>query len=157
MSDPILPLTHLEKIEAGIVAALKAELGAKFLVETYPDKPVDYDFSRADKIALVQYTGSIYRTGGDDAVRRAPEFAVHLNLRAAAQPLRAHVEIDNVWRALDGARIEGATLAVTRDGLVDQDGTDWRYLVTVVCSVPAVRMRRRAPTPIMTDFTKESA
>jgi len=154
---PIPALTHLEKIQIGLVAALKAGLDAKYLIDVFPDKPEQYDTGNAEKWALVQYTGSRY-SDAEDAARsaqgRRAEFAVHLSLRAVGVPLRAAREIDQVRLALQGQKIEGALINVTRDGLLDQDGSLWRYVVEVACVLRAVPLQRRPVAPFITDFTK---
>lgn len=153
---PVPALTHIEKIEDGLVAALKAGLSAKYLIDRFPDKPEQYDTGNAEKWALVQYTGSRYSEAEDSARSaqgRSAEFAIHLALRAVGVPLRAAREIDQVRLALQGLKIEGTIINVTRDGLLDQDGSLWRYVVEVACVLRAIPLQRRPFAPFITDFT----
>lgn len=149
-------LTHIEKIQNGMVAALKAALGAKYLIDVFPDKPEHYDTGKAEKWALVQYTGSRYSSPEDSAASaqaRRAEFAIHLSLRAVGVPIRAPREIDQVRLALQGQKIEGTIIHVTRDGLLDHEDSLWRYVVEVACALRAVPLQRRPVAPFITDFT----
>lgn len=159
MSDaPLLHLTHLEKVEAGIVEALRqGGLSSKYLIAPFPDNPDAFDMSDAERVALVQYTGSRYdapgETGGSVQMRRA-DFAVHLYLRRLAQPIRALREIEQMRLALQGRAIEGAELSVTRDGLIDQDGSLWRYVIEVSLRIPSVPLAHAHPAPFITAFNQ---
>lgn len=158
MSQPMLHKTPAEKIEEGIVAALKdGGLSAKFLIRAFPERPEALDMSDVQKAALVQYTGSRYtapeNTGSRGQMRRA-EFAVHLYLRQATSGGRGLRELEQVRLVLQGQRIEGADLVILRDGLVDQDGDLWRYVIEVGCQLPAVPLNRAVPAPFLTDFPR---
>ncbi len=155
---PLMPMTHLEKIEAGIVEALKqGGLSSRYLIAPFPDNPDAFDMSDAERVALVQYTGSRYaepRETGSSAQMRRAEFAIHLYLRRLAQPVRALREIEEIRLILQGLTIEGAEISVTRDGLIDQDGDLWRYVIEVALRVPAVPLTRERPAPFITDFNR---
>lgn len=155
-----LKLTQLEKIETGIVALLKEHLGSDYLIDVFPDRPGDFDMGRANKAALVQYTGSTY--AAPDGTKsgwqqRSPGFAVHLQLRALGHGLQGPREVEQVRFALQAAKIEGAELRLVRDGIADQDEDFWRYVIEVACTIPAVPRPHNAPAPLMTDFQKEGA
>ncbi|WP_420011009.1 Gp37 family protein [Tateyamaria sp.] len=160
MSDqqPILRKTHLEKIEDGIVEALKqGGLSAKYLIDAFPDNPDQFDMDDLEKVALVQYTGSRYdapgETGSAAQMRRA-EYAIHLYLRRVSTPVRGMREIEQLRLAVQGLSLEGTELMITRDGLVDQDAALWRYVIEVACWIPAVPLTRTRPSPFITDFNK---
>lgn len=160
MSDDAAPIrkSPVEQIEDAIVGFLKAGgLSSKYLIAAFPDDPEEFDLGDAEKAALVQYTGSRYaapETRGS-AQMRAPEFAIHLYLRVVGKPIRAPYEIDQIRLALQDQSVQGATLYVAKDGLVDQSGSLWRYMVEVACTpIPAVGLPRHHPTPFMTDFNK---
>ena len=54
--------------------------------------------------------------------------------------------------------MEGATLYIMKDGLIDQTGPLWRYVIEVGCTpIPAVGPPRRHPTPFVTNYQKEGA
>ena len=159
MSDqqPLLRKTHLEKIEDGIVAALKeGGLSAKYLIDAFPDNPEQFDMEQLEKIALVQYTGSHYdapaETGSRAQMRRA-EYAIHLYLRRVGTPVRGMREIELIRLALQGLQLEGTELIITRDGLAGQDDTLWQYVIELACWVPAVPLARAHPRPLMSDFS----
>lgn len=152
--------THLEKIEAGIVAKLKAHLGAGYLIDVFPDRPGDFDMGTAQKAALVQYTGSNYAAPDGTQSgwqQRSAAFAIHLQLRTLGQTMRGTREVEQVRFALQDVKIEGATLRLVRDGIADQDENFWRYVIEVACTIPAVPRPRNAPAALMTDFSKEGA
>ncbi|WP_299773154.1 Gp37 family protein [uncultured Tateyamaria sp.] len=159
MSTKLKP-TQLEKIEAGIVALLKDNLGAGYLIDIFPDRPGDFDMGKANKAALVQYTGSTY--AAPDGTKsgwqqRSPSFAVHLQLRTLGYAMRGTREVEQVRFALQAANIEGAELRLVRDGIADQDEHFWRYVIEVACTIPAVPRPKHVPAPLMTDFQKEGA
>lgn len=152
--------THLEKIEAGIVATLKEHLGSDYLIDLFPDRPGEFDMGKATKAALVQYTGSSY--AAPDGTRsgwqqRSPSFAIHLQLRTLGHTMRGAREIEQIRFALQATRIEGAELRLVRDGIADQDNDFWRYVIEVACTIPAVPRPQNAPAPLMTNFQKEGA
>lgn len=151
--------THLEKIELGIVEALKAHLGSSALIARFPDRPGEFDMGQARKAVLVQYTGSRYRapegTAGPRQMRGA-QFAVHLQLRPLGEALRALRDVEHIRFALQGQRIEGVELYLIRDGIAEQDAEYWRYVIEVACDVPAFPRPQNAPAPIMSSFEKEA-
>lgn len=156
---PQLRKTHPEKIQDGIVTALHAGgLSSKYLIAAFPDNPEEFDMGKAEKVALVQYTGSRYEapnaTGSGAQWRRA-EFAIHLYLRRANTPVRGLREIELIRMALQGRRLEGSEVYITRDGLIDQDGALWRYVIEIACRIPAVPLTHRHPVPFTRDFSKE--
>ena len=156
MSTKLKP-THLEKIEAGIVALLKGHLGSGYLIDLFPDDPDNFDMGKASKAALVQYLGSNY--AAPDGTKsgwqqRSPGFAIHLHLRPLGHALRGSREVEQVRVALQNEKIEGAELRLVRDGIAEQDENFWRYIVEVACTIPAVPRPRNAPAPLMNDFTK---
>ena len=159
MDKPLMRKTHVEKIEDGIVAALKeGGLGAKYLIDAFPDDPDDFDISKADKVALVQYTGSRYgapeATGSSAQMRRA-EFIVHVYLRRITTPKRGVREIEQMRLALQGLVLEGTELVIVRDGLADdEDANFWNYMIEVACWIPAVPLAR-SPRPFISDFSKQ--
>ncbi len=159
MSTKLKP-TALEKIEAGIVALLKEHLGSDYLIDVFPDRPGDFDMGKANKAALVQYTGSNY--AAPDGTKsgwqqRSPSFAIHLQLRTLGHAMRGTREVEQVRFALQAANIEGAELRLVRDGIADQDESFWRYVIEVACTIPAVPRPQNAPTALMTDFSKQGA
>lgn len=139
---PLTRTSPIEKIEEAIVAFLKAGgLSSKYLIAAFPDNPDAFDLGKAEKAALVQYTGSRYAApeATGSAQLRTPEFAIHLYLRSVGQPIRAPYEIERIRMALQDRSVEGATLYVTRDGLVDQTGPLWQYMIEIACTpIPAV-------------------
>lgn len=160
MSDDaaLIRKSPIEKIEDAIVDFLKqGGLSSKYLIQAFPDDPDQFDLGEAEKVALVQYTGSRYsepETRGT-AQMRAPEFAIHLYLRAVGKPVRAPYEIDQIRLALQDQSVQGASLYVKQDGLVDQTGPLWRFVIEIGCTpIPAVGLPRHRPTPFMTDFNK---
>lgn len=156
-----LPKTHLEKIEAGIVDALKnGGLSSRYLIEIFPDKPEEFDFEGADKILLVQYTGSRFdapEQAGSGMQMRAPVFALHLHLRRTQAAVRGLREIDQVRLAVQGLALEGAKLRLVRDGLANQSGEFWHYVIELTCRIPAVPHDPAHPIPFVTDFSKGGA
>ncbi len=157
--QPLMCKTHLEKIQDGIVTALKqGGLSAKYLIAAFPDNPEQFDMSSAEKVALVQYAGSRYsapgETGSAAQMRRA-EYAIHLYLRRVSAPVHGLREIEQIRHVLQGLKLEGTELIITRDGLVDQDAALWRYVIEVACWIPAVPLTRRHPSPFVTDFNKQ--
>lgn len=155
--SPPAPQTHLEKIQTGIIDLLKSGLSARYLIDGFPDDPSNYDMADASKIALIQYSGSRYAAPDGsigNAQNRRPEFAIHLYLRRLGGPLNGLGEIEKIRLCLQGQIIEGATLEMLRDGLVDQDDAHWRYLIEIGCEVPSVTRQRPRPSPIFTDFSK---
>ncbi len=155
---PILQKTHIERIEDGIVRALEGGgLSSRYLIASFPDNPDEFDMSNVERAALVQYTGSRYEmpgSTGSGAQKRRAEFAIHLYLRRVSVPVRAPHEIDQIRLAVQGRHVEGTLLVVTRDGLVDQDGPLWRYVLEVICYLPAIPIPRERPAPFMSDFNK---
>lgn len=160
-TDPLIRKSPIEKIEDAIVGFLKAGgLSSKYLITAFPDNPDEFDLGKAEKAALVQYTGSRYAapeaTGA--AQLRSPEFAIHLFLRSVGQPIRAPYEIEQIRMAVQDQSVQGATLYVIKDGLVDQTGPLWRYMVEIACTpIPAVPLVRARPTPFTSDYHKEGA
>lgn len=160
MSDDtaLIRKSPVEKIEDAIVEFLKAGgLSSKYLIQAFPDDPDEFDQGDAEKVALVQYTGSRYAPpeSAGSAQMRTPEFAIHLNLNVVGTPIRAPFEIDQIRLALQGQTIQGTTLYVTRDGLIDQSGSLWRYVIELACTpVPAVGLARQRPAPFISDFNK---
>lgn len=156
--DTVVRKTPVELIQDAIVLFLKDGLSSRYLIQAFPDSPDSFDMGSAQKAALVQYSGSRYAqpTGpGNGAQMRRPEFAIHIYLRSVGEPVRAPFEIDQVRLALQGQRIQGVDLFVTRDGLIDEDQSLWRYLVEISCTpFPAVPLPHSAPRPFITDFTK---
>lgn len=159
MDPQIPPLTPVEKIERGIVERLKVGgLSAEYLIQVFPDDPDAFDFGDAKKVALVQYSGSRYEV--PDAIgaaqSQAPEFAIHLYLRSVGKPIRAPFEIRNIRLALQGQVIEGAGLFITRDGLVEQDGAMWRYLIEInTTTILAAPLTQSRVSPMLMNPSKE--
>ena len=164
MSDDatLIRKSPIEKIEDAIVEFLKqGGLSSKYLIQAFPDDPDQFDLGDAEKVALVQYTGSRYAApeARGAAQMRAPEFAIHLYLRAVGKPVRAPYEIDQIRLARQDQSVQGASLYVKQDGLVDQTGPLWRFVIEIGCTpIPAVGLPRHnplhRPTPFMTDFNK---
>ena len=160
-TDPLIRKSPVEKIETAIVSFLKAGgLSSKYLIAAFPDNPDAFDLGKAEKAALVQYTGSRYAapeaTGA--AQLRAPEFAIHLFLRSVGQPIRAPYEIEQIRMAVQDRSVQGATLYVIKDGLVDQTGPLWRYVVEIACTpIPAAPLMRARPAPFTADDQKGGA
>lgn len=154
----ILRKTHPEKIEEGIVRALReGGLSAKYLIDSFPDNPDAFDIADAEKVALVQYTGSRYEApeaSGSGAQWRRAEFAIHLYLRRASTPVRGLREIEQIRMALQGLRLEGTELHITRDGLIDQEAALWRYMIELACRIPVVPLPHERLRPFTTDFNK---
>lgn len=153
--------THLEKIQDGIVEALKqGGLSAKYRIEPFPDDPDKFDMADAEKVALVQYVRSNYgraESANSAAQMRDAHFSIHLYLRRASTPVNGMHEIDQVRLCLQGRVVEGAELSMLRDGLVDQNGALWRYVVEVSAPIPAIPLNREQPTPFVTEFHKGGA
>ena len=152
-------MTHLEKVEATLVALLKDRLGSTYYVDHYPDSPASFDTSNMEKVALVQYSGSRYSeaTGtGAGAQNRRADFAIHLQFDATGAHLRGSREVEVVRLALQGQRIEGGDIQMLRDGLSDHDeaASVWKYLVEVGISLPAVAMPRRPIASFVTQFAQ---
>lgn len=153
--------THLEKIEAGIVSALKGGgLSSRFLISAFPDKPEEFDMGDAEKVVLVQYTGSRFdapvETGGA-AQMRHPVFAIHIHLTRVDTRVRGLREIEQIRLVLQGLNLEGTRLRIIRDGLADQNGARWHYLLEVSCTIPALPITPVYPSPFINDFSKEGA
>ena len=68
--------------------------------------------------------------------------------------MRGAREVEQVRFALQGEKIQGAELFLIRDGLIDQDGALWRYVIELGCSIPAIPKPPGRPTPFITDFSK---
>ncbi|MGH1577708.1 Gp37 family protein [Planktotalea sp.] len=157
-ASALIRKSPIEKIEEAIVGFLKqGGLSSKYLIQAFPEDPDEFDLGDAEKVALVQYTGSRYAApeARGSGQMRAPEFAIHLYLRSVGKPIRAPFEIDQIRLALQDQSVQGANLYVTRDGLVDQTGSLWRFLIEVACTpIPAVGLPRQRPAPFMTDFSK---
>lgn len=160
-SVELIRKSPIEKIEDAIVEFLKSGgLSSKYLISKFPDKPDEFDLGQADKAILVQYTGSRY--GAPDAMRgsqsRKPEFALHIYLRSMGAPVRAPYEIDKIRTCVQSKSVEGASLYITRDGLIDQTGSLWRYLVEIAATpILAVPVIAQHPSPMITDFNQKGA
>lgn len=158
---PVQPRqTHIEQIESGIVQLLKdAGLNAKWLIETFPDNPDQYDMANVKLAALVQYAGSKYlpEEGHGGAQPRLSTFAIHLYFRASTlgEDFRPLYLLDEVRYAVQGCTVAGVALTVTRDGLVDQTGALWRYVLELTGSLPAIPRAKPTPSTYVTDFSKE--
>ncbi len=144
----------VEEIVAAIVGFLQnGGLHADYLIDAFPDDPDKFDLGKAKRVALVQYTGSRYAPaqGTGTAQMRTPEFAIHLYLRSVGDPIRAPYEIDILRMAIQEQSVQGTTLSITRDGLMEQSGGLWRYLIEIAGTpipAPPLTMARHAPTPI---------
>lgn len=159
MSDQ-LKKTHVEQIENGIVEKLKAGCtNSKWLIQTFPDTPDQFDMSNIALAALVQYAGSKYRApeGHGGAQPRLATFAIHVYFRASSMggEFRPLYLLDEVRKAVQGCKIAGVALDVTRDGLVEQNGALWRYVVELSGAMIAVPRPTPKPSTFVTDFPKE--
>ncbi len=149
-----LRLSPVEKIVEAIIGFLQeGGLHTDYLIAAFPDDPDKFDLGKAKRVALVQYTGSRYAPaqGTGAAQMRASEFSIHLYLRSVGDSIRAPYEIDIIRMAIQGQSVEGTTLSIIRDGLMEQSGGLWRYLIEIAGTpipAPPLTMARHAPTPI---------
>lgn len=160
MAEAMPPLSHVEKIELGIVQLLKdGGLNARYLLDRFPARPDEFDLDNIDRAVLVQYTSSRYGApeGHGSAQTRRPVFALHIYLRAGVMGFRPLLEVEAIRLAVQGQHVEGAELIIQRDALVDQNGDLWRYVIELTCGVPAVPARAARPSPFIEQFQPQGA
>ena len=155
MTDAALPPTQPERIAAAMVDALKAELGAGWLIDLFPADPEHYDGAGAERLALVQYRGSTYAEAqglGSGTQTRLSAWVVHLTYqnagRGADDPMRPLRDIGQVRAALQGRKIEGGHVRLVRDGLLEHTPGRRRYIVELDLAVPVLAAARPPLTPI---------
>lgn len=133
-------------IEAGILALLKEELDADFYVDSYPDDPESFDFAQFSKAVLVHYTGSDHAptTTGGAAMRRVPQFAVHLACRNLNGAGGSYEFLDRIMSVLQRERISGGRIHVLKDSLSSQNEGLWHWVIDIAhTGVQALPIRTR--------------
>lgn len=151
------PKSAVEKVEDAIVELLKPCLHAKYFISIFPDKPEAFDIAKHKRVALVQYSGSQYKSSeGVNAglQMRRSEFHIHLYLSALDLPIMGERTIEHIRHGLQGARIEGGNLMFMRDRLVEQDQGLWHYVIDVAIDLPAIATPRTPIAPIINSFEK---
>jgi hypothetical protein len=138
------PSSPTSRLVDAVVEALKAELNRDLRVAPMPDKIREFDLAeRSPGAALVHYRGSKYKPG-QPAQSRTLTIDVHLLLRGLNGPFGAPVMIDAVCDILQGRQLTGSTgFQLEHDGLVEERGGIWDYVVTFTTELP--RVARRHP------------
>jgi hypothetical protein len=158
-AEVVIRKTPIEKIEEGIIDLLKCGgLNVDYRIEAFPADPDMFDLGETDRAALVQYSGSRYADpeAFGAAQMRYPEFVIHLYLRSVGRPLRAPYEIDLIRMALQNHCIEGSTLRILKDGLADQVGPLWHYVIEVAGSaIPAAPLHQANGLRPIPQFSKD--
>lgn len=133
-------------IEAEILKLLKAELDDDFYIDSYPDDPDNFDFSQFSKAVLVHYTGSDHAPValGNSAMRRAPQFAVHLACRNLNGAGGSYAFLDRIMSVLQRERIAGGRIHVLKDSLSSQSEGLWHWVIDIAhTGAPALPIRTR--------------
>ncbi|MFC5393068.1 Gp37 family protein [Bosea vestrisii] len=134
--------SQTSRLVDAVVAVLKAELNRDLHVDIMPDKPADFDLAeRAPGAVLVHYRGSKYKRGGS-AQPRDLTIDLHLRLRGQSGTFGAPVMVDTVSEILQGRQLAGSTaFQLESDGLVQEQGGLWDYVVTFTTELPRVARR----------------
>ncbi|MEN5083725.1 Gp37 family protein [Bosea sp. TWI1241] len=152
MTDPAIIASNLgaapissptSRLVEDVVAALAAEISRDLDVAEMPDKPGDYDLGERPGAVLVHYRGSKYQKGRPSQPRELT-FDIHLRLRGQAGRFGFTHMIDAVADCLQDRQFQGSTgFQLESDGLVQEHGGLWDYVVSFTTTMP--RAARRQP------------
>ncbi len=133
-------------IEEEMLTLLKAELDEDFYVDRYPDDPESFDFTQFSKVVLIHYTGSDHSpvAVGNAAMRRVPQYAVHLACRNLGRADGSYEYLDRIISILQRQRIAGGRVHILKDSLSSQSEGLWHWMIDVAhTGTPSLPIRTR--------------
>lgn len=151
-------MNQIDHIINGLVAVLKdGGLGARYLIDAFPDDPKRFDSANAQIILLVQYVGSRYSSeiSGGSQMRQA-NLALHLTIMNTAGA-NAHFEIAQIYSIVQGARIAGSQITVVRDAFTELTDVARKYVLEISTQFPAVPGAPTVPAPFLETYTQTEA
>lgn len=149
-TPPVRRPTAVQAVEAAIVARLKERLpGRVSRIESFPDRPEQYDFPDTDTAAaFVYFEGADYAPTSDSpravySPRRTCRWRIILLVRslngAEGGVIGAYEALEEIRLALQGQSFAGATAMMSRrEALEEQRAGVWRWSMEFTNALPAI-------------------